>query len=220
MTLYILNYNNYFNRQVKKEDNVAAYLPYVVTKVEHVSFNPADGVHTTQIINQYTSGDYLVCSEDDTNVTSRWFILEAGRMRQGQYNLVLKRDNVADHLDTILDAPAFIEKGMLEDDDPMIVNDEGMQTNKVKIRETLLKDETKIPWIVGYINKDQGDKEILISADETYKDVLSLGDLEAATGIPAEVLSSHLSKDEEAKTPLYATKEIKFYYGLKKVSSM
>ena len=215
MTLYILSYNNYFNRQVKVLSKIEDYTPYVKQKIEHVSFNPNDGISTTQIVNAYSVGDYLVCSENDVDVDSRWFIIEASRTRQGQYNLKLKRDSIADNLEDIKDAPMFVEKAMLEDDDPMIVNDEGMQTNKVKIREILLKDSSEVPWIVGYISKKQGDKTIKVLEDAAYEEVLSLGELEAATGISAEVLSSHLSKDDEERSPLYVTKNIKFYYGYK-----
>ena len=220
MTLYVLSYNNYFNRKVMVLSDIAACEPYVKQKIEHVSFNPNDGVTASQIVNSYSEGDYLVCSEDDKTIESRWFILEADRTRQGQYNLQLKRDSIADNLEAVKSAPLFVEKAMLEDDDPMIVNDEGMQTNKVKIREILLKDASKVPWIVGYISKKQGDKTIKVSEDAAYEEVLSLGELEAATGISADVLSSHLSKDDEERSPLYVTKNIKFYYGLKKVSSM
>ena len=220
MTLYILSYNNYFNRQVKVLSKIEDYAPYVKQKIEHVSFNPNDGISTAQIVNSYTVGDYMVCSENDVDVDSRWFIIEASRTRQGQYNLKLKRDSIADNLEDIKDAPMFVEKAMLEDDDPMIVADEGVSLNKVKTREVLLKDTSNVPWIVGYISKKQGDKQIEVSEDAAYEEVLSLGELEAATGISAEVLSSHLSKDDEERSPLYVTKSMKLYYGLKKVSSM
>lgn len=47
MTLYVLNYNNYYNRILKKEDTLSAYLDSnKVYELSGVNFNPNDGVNT------------------------------------------------------------------------------------------------------------------------------------------------------------------------------
>ena len=58
---------------------------------------------------------------------------------------------MADFYDDIIDAPAMIERGRLGAYDPYIFNDEGMRFNQIKQSETLLKDETQIPWVIGYL---------------------------------------------------------------------
>lgn len=61
---------------------------------------------------------------------------------------------VADHYDELLNAPMYIEKATITDvNDPAIFNTEGLTLNQIKKSETLLKDETNCPWIVGYIPK-------------------------------------------------------------------
>lgn len=159
MNLYYLHFNNYYNRIVKKFDTLSEYLtlPYydnVVT--ENIQFNPNDGVDTKQITNvpvgnEFTY-DYCVLADGNT-IVSRWFILYANRNRNGQYTLTLRRDMFVDSYEPVLDAPAFIEKATLRNNDPMIFNSENMTFNQIKKGETLLKDSTGCPWIVGYLNK-------------------------------------------------------------------
>lgn len=99
------------------------------------------------------------------NPDSRWFILEAVKQRTGQYLVNLKRDVIADNIDSIEDAPMFVEKGTLADSDPMIYNDEGMIFNKIKIEESLIRgtsfgsyvgssNKLTSAWVVGYVTKD------------------------------------------------------------------
>lgn len=159
MNLYYLHFNNYYNRIVKKFDTLAEYLvlPYydnVVTN--NIAFNPNDGVSTTQVANVPVGNaftyDYAILA-DGNNIVSRWFILDAKRNLNGQYRLSLKRDLFADSYEPVLDAPAFIEKATLGANDPMIFNSEDMTFNQIKQSETLLKDSSGCPWIVGYLNK-------------------------------------------------------------------
>lgn len=148
-----------------------------------INFNPNDGVVTEQVIgnvDQLDSGnpldwendgspDYIVCyktvpgtiivdgEEVETavdQIVSRWFVLESVRTRAGQYKLALKRDVIADHLEQILSNPCFVEKGYVSTSNPLIFNEEGVGFNEIKQGETMLKDETGIPWIVLYIAKN------------------------------------------------------------------
>lgn len=160
MNLYYLHFNNYYNRIVKKFDTLAEYLtlPYydnVLTA--SIAFNPNDGVQTKQVANvpvgnEFTY-DYCILAEGN-DIISRWFILDAKRNLNGQYSLSLKRDLFADSYEPVLDAPAFIEKATLDFNDPMIFNSEEMTFNQIKTSETLLKDNSNCPWIVGYLEKN------------------------------------------------------------------
>lgn len=157
MNLYLLTYNNYYNRIIKKEDNLADYLPYVIdSPIVNVNFNPNDDVNAEQIINwNLTTPDYLLAVNPTGNeIVSRWFVMDSKRLRNGQYKITLKRDVVADNFNEIIEAPCFIEKATLNNDDPAIFNNENMGFNQIKTSETLLKDETESAWVVGYVPRD------------------------------------------------------------------
>lgn len=61
---------------------------------------------------------------------------------------------MADWWDQIAAAPVFLEKGWLAANDPAIFNSESLTFNQIKTKERLLKDESGIPWIIGYYAKD------------------------------------------------------------------
>ena len=181
LNLYYLHFNNYYNRIIKRFNTLSEYLvsPYydgVVT--ENAAFNPNDSVETTMIINQADFDyDYMVAGTT-TNIVSRWFVMEAIRKRNGQYELKLRRDMMSDSYDQVIDAPAFIEKATLPQNDPMIFNKEDMTFNQIKTSETLLKDETGSAWVVGYIPRDA------FKTNETINTTLTLtgaADYEYAT---------------------------------------
>ena len=153
MRILLLKYNNYFNRAVKKEDSLSGYAAASERHAyfDGINFKPADSVSTTQIANIDSdwTPDYLV-TEDMT----RWFVLECRTIRQGQVELTLRRDVLADFEDAYMDAPALIERGPLRADSPFIYNKERFSFNQIKRSETLLKDETGTAWIVGYVSTD------------------------------------------------------------------
>ena len=165
MNLYIYSYNNYYNRIVKKETSLKDYEPYLVYgPVTGVyGFTQGDGVNTNQLIGSNAQmysgeGDYLIAHDPQTNkIDSRWFIIDCNRTRDGQWQLTLHRDLVVDYYDEVIDAPCFIEKATLRQDDKLIFNNEEMSFNQIKTKETLLKDKSEIPWIVGYYEKDLKD---------------------------------------------------------------
>lgn len=162
MTLYFLRYNNYYNRMVKKEDSLEGYLGYAVGSplTGCINWNPNDGCDTEQVVNSFTwdtfeNPDYVVVVNDANEIDSRWFVIENTRLRNGQMKLLLHRDVVVDNYQAILEAPMFIEKATpLSTNDPAIYNKENMDFNQIKVGETLLKDETGVPWVVGYIPRD------------------------------------------------------------------
>lgn len=166
-TLYLLHYNNYYNRIVKKEDTLEAYQQYVIgDPIQNVNFIPNDFINTEQIVNwQDEDPDYLIVADEDNNIVSRWFVVDTLRTRAGQLRLTLHRDLVVDFYSNIINAPCFIEKATLNNSDPMIFNSEDMTFNQIKTSETTLKDETESAWVVGYIPKDSLQNNTTVNAD-------------------------------------------------------
>ena len=165
--LYLLQYNQFYNKIVKREKTLENYLPYVVYSSEdyqlsNTAFNPSDGINTKHIVNTADSAyDYLLVTDEEGNIQSRWFVVEADYERgQGvrvsaQYSLSLHRDLLADYYDDVISAVTFVEKAYLPSvDNPLIYNSEGFQCNQIKTRETLLKDATNTPWVVCYVGRD------------------------------------------------------------------
>lgn len=184
-TLYLLNYNNYYNRLVKKEETLQDYADYIVSTQQNINFNPGDGVDTTQIVStlEGTHPDYLIVA-DGQDIVSRWFIVDAPRLRSGQYQLELHRDGVADEYENVVNAPCFIEKATLDSADPMIFNKEDMTYNQIKTEQTLLQEQNEIidGWIVGYVADDflnNQDKPVsfeipqLVNSDLTYAEIVA-----------------------------------------------
>lgn len=156
-SVFIFKYNNYQNRQLKRSDVLGGYGGYVYLETGNsVNFNPSDGVTTSWVAGRqshpyYGNGDYLIYSEDNTNISSRWFITEQTRNLYGQYKCTLRRDVVAEYWQEIIGSPMFIEKATIDDNSPFIYNREDITVNQIKQGpDHLIKDETGIPWICGY----------------------------------------------------------------------
>lgn len=173
-TVLIYTYNNYYNRKFKKHDNLADYaagLVYTETG-NALNFNPNDGVNTTFVAgrqnNPYsTDGDYLIYTEDNVNIKSRWFIIESRKNRQGQSILTLRRDVIADYYDNIISDKMFIRKATVAENSPFIINQEPIAVNQIKKSEFELKDDSRMAWIVGFIDRNafnNGDLTIISSA--------------------------------------------------------
>ena len=86
MRLYLLHYNNYYNRKLKVLTSLSSYVSYAVSNtvpyVTETNFNPNDGVMTEQIIGSgsvpwtYGDPDYIVAANDNgTQIVSRWYVL-------------------------------------------------------------------------------------------------------------------------------------------------
>lgn len=180
--LFLRGFNNYFNRKVKLystlndyRTNSSSYIDY-----SNINFNPNDGVATELVIGGPTqlegnnilawdtigSPDYAICYDNNT-IISRWFVIETNRTRNGQYSVGLKRDTIADNYNKVMDAPCFIEKGIINDSsNSLIFNNENMTYNQIKTEisgnifdkdnfgDVILMDESKSAWVVGYIPRD------------------------------------------------------------------
>jgi pentose-5-phosphate-3-epimerase len=162
MKIYLLHFNNYYNRQVKRFTTLSGYLPYVIGEPRtEMNFKPNDNVNTSLIQNnldEYHLPDYLIAEDETTGSFTRWFVLECVRLRGGQYNLSLRRDLIAENLEETLRCPCYVEKATLNKEDPMIVNDEQFPVNQIKKREIALFDYTYSPWIVQYLPSDLRNK--------------------------------------------------------------
>ena len=178
-SIFIYNYNNYYNRKVKKEDALIGYGSPVYTESStNLNFNPNDGVTTAfvagRVSNSYNGrGDYLIYSEDNTSITSRWFVLEATRARKGQYNLVLRRDVIVDNYDAVMNSTAFISNGTVTDDNPLIYNQEPITTNQIKTSEQPIKDDTGVAWVVGYVSRSAEAKNITMDVTTIIPDFVT-----------------------------------------------
>lgn len=186
--LFLKNFNNYFNRTVKRLEAVSDYLDAVDSdgsaSFAGINFVPGDGVSTTQVMNWVDKWlpDYLVVSYDAGEIDSRWYVVESKRLRNGQYQFTLKRDTVADFLEQIGNAKAYVVRGTLSADNPLIYNPEGISFNQVKKNEYIIGDQssrytnglslpspfTRIPskYVVGYFGRDNFREatEITVSA--------------------------------------------------------
>ena len=176
MNLYIYKYNNYYNRIVKFEDSLTDYGEPIHVLQDCKDFTPGDGVNTVHIfgshlINYNGSGDYLIVTDENNNILSRWFIIDTNFSRQVQWNITMHRDLVVDYYESIINAPCFIEKATLLENDSLIFNREGMTVNQIKSNETLLQDETKSAWLVGYVSRQstaEGQNPTPLSASIKY----------------------------------------------------
>ena len=103
MKLYSFKYNNYSNRLVKKLSTIAEYkaVDSSYKLINNISFNPNDGVNTTQLV-PFIPGDYIIITDNSDTILSRWFVIEAKRERTGQYTLTLRRDLIVDNYYNII----------------------------------------------------------------------------------------------------------------------
>lgn len=170
--IYCISYNNYFNRTVKREERLAAYLGANNENVRYTeanfNFNPADGANTAITVGRSENpandyGDYLLVVENG-EIASRWFILDEDRIRGKQYKLNLRRDIVVDYYEQVLASTAFIEKGLPNEDSALIFNSEGISLNQIKKGETPLIDDSKMAWICGFVDREIAAKTISINS--------------------------------------------------------
>lgn len=154
---YLLNFNNYYNREYKKLYNINDYLDYMKSYWTNVNFNPGDGITTTIPVNYDGEVNYLVLTDDAVPgligqevIVSRWFIIESKFTRMGQRVLTLRRDILVDY-SSMATATVFAERGYVPNTSSLIYNSEGNSYNQIKKSEKLIKDESESAWLVGYL---------------------------------------------------------------------
>lgn len=162
-TLYFLQYNNYYDRVSKVEESLSEYMDHVIYTLDSVNFNPNDSVETVvpaiPLNVETLPADYLLVVESGL-IKSRWFIMEAKRKLTGVWDFTLHRDVIADYRDKIMNMPCLVEKGIVNEQDNTIFNNENMTYNQIKQSETLIKDKSDCQWIVGYYARLDGNKAI------------------------------------------------------------
>ena len=172
-TIYLLQMQHgYFDRVIDRMETIDEYVAAASNYfVDNRNFDPGNDITTNIVIGKNDTnaitfnGNYLLVTGsriekiDGVNTTvtfiiSRWWVLDQKRTRGGQYSLSLKRDVIADHLDIVENAPCFIEKATIRDfSNPLIFNKEDIQFNQIKTKETFLKDDSMMSWIIGYVDR-------------------------------------------------------------------
>ena len=173
-TCYLLNFNNYYNREFKRLLNINDYLDYMKYSWTNVNFNPGDGITTTIPVNYDGEVNYLVLTDNAVPgmvgvevIVSRWFIIESKFTRMGQRVLTLRRDVLVDY-STMATATVYAERGYVPNTNNLIFNSEGNSYNQIKKKESILKDGSASPWLVGYLASNvfaDGDKTIEVQTD-------------------------------------------------------
>lgn len=169
--LHLLNYNNYYNRIVKKESSLSDYQGYQVKYngqatdpygntaiIVDVNFIPGNFVDAVQTVNWRGDIPNYVLVVDDEVITSRWYVVGSRRTREGQLMLLLHRDLVVDFYPNLMSdrTSIFVEKATIPSSNDLIFNSEDMTFNQIKTKEILLKDDTKCPWIILYGARNNG----------------------------------------------------------------
>lgn len=180
MNLYLYkNFNNYYNRMVKRYETTDGYEDYYLCQEPNINFNPNDYMTTIQIVNDKDAcqADYAIIENENYDIDSRWFVIETKRKRANQWELTLRRDILADNWDQIKEAKAYIYKGQVDYGNPLLWNSEGLQLNQIKQRELLLSGEiqNRTPWIVGYVAANVQKKEYEMKVEYTGYDYLGWG---------------------------------------------
>lgn len=163
--LLLEKFNNYFNRIIKWSQftTVANYTNYqdenhnyyIYNSTKSTNFNKNDNITATHVFNDDISPDYLLWIDETTGaIVSRWFVLRYTHLSGKQFKAFLKRDLICDYINQILYSEAFIEKGYVENSDPAVYNKEDITVNQIKTSETILRDDSKTSWIVGFLAQD------------------------------------------------------------------
>ena len=173
--LYFYNYNNYYNRIVKKEVNLLAYGTPTHT-IDKANFYEADGVNANHTVNIPTTSpdifnaNYLLVLDDSYNIKSRWFVTEVDHNRNRQYLLSLRRDLIVDFYDSVIDnSPVLIEKALVDKNNPLIFNSEGFDFNQIKKEEILLQDNSAVQWAIIYTAKNVASTSVTVKLDQNSK---------------------------------------------------
>lgn len=184
-TLILLNYNNYYNRRLRYHDRIEDYYndshTIQIAQIDSYNFKPNDGITTTLTGIPFDPFDfgtpnYAIYLDDFGSIQSRWFIIDVRRVRENRYDCELKRDILADAYTVILDSPAMIRRALPRVNDPTLYKKEFGNLNQIKTSQTSLKDESGVPWIIGYIDRALASKTIT-SASETYPVIATYDEL-------------------------------------------
>lgn len=166
-SLYLLHYNNYYNRKLKKYNSLSEYSNFLVkcngqyvdqngnqSIVQNVNFYEGNLVDTVQVVNWGGEApDYLVVANENQTIKSRWFVTDALRTTGGQLKLTLLRDVCADYKEQIMQSKCFVQKGFVPSSNPLVFNNEDMTYNQIKKGEYILKNALNMPWLILYLSR-------------------------------------------------------------------
>lgn len=159
-TVYFYKFNNYYNRIIKRYDTIAQYTANgtLLGSQANCNFVHGDGVNSSftwnKLVTDTDSPDYVVVEDYKGNI-SRWFVVNSFKSRDRQDILTLRRDVIADFYSDIVEfSPCLIRRGYVPQNNPLIFNDEGVQYNKIKQDEILIKDESNCSYIVGFFSNN------------------------------------------------------------------
>lgn len=222
---FLEKFNNYFNRKIIKYNSIDDYLEHSnnsfipldgTGNISLFNFDPNDNVMTAIVCNDVPfDPDYFLLIDKQQNIKQRWFVIEQKRNRQGQWLYTLKRDVISDNINSLIKAPIFVQKGMLSEDDPFILNSEGMDFNQVKKSEFLLKDLTESSWIVCYLAKSLSATNINVDtkSEAITPDYVTLTEIANELGIAESDLASALNINPGDTNVLTITKENQIEYS-------
>lgn len=234
-------FNNYFNRRIIRYDLAEEYFIHQnENQKNYYTFNanfiPNDGITTEHIVNAQAitwNPDYCLIIDAENNIYQRWFVIDSVRTTMGQYKLSLKRDTISDYYTEAINAPCFVEKATLSDNNPLIYNTENFTVNQIKQKEEFLKDRTNTPWIVGYLSNGDLDLSVLDGAtpypssgaaveyytfdvpDKAIENATSVVDFYAALNIDPSVVNLNGNKASSGiplKETTLATKNTERYF--------
>ena len=216
-------FNNYFNRKVIKYETLSDYqdnsedffIPETTEgEMKPFDFNPSDNVTTEIIVNDVPfDPDYFLLLDEEQNIVQRWYVLEQKRNRQGQWQYFLRRDVIVDNLNSLRNAPVFIQKAWLDDGNPLILNDEGMNFNRIKTSETLLKDFSGSAWYVAYLSKNKGGTQINLQIPAgKVEGAVNLSDIANAMSISEAYLISLLNFNNDQVVPSRFVKRVGIHF--------
>lgn len=165
--IYYLNFNNRFNRKIKRYDTIESYEPYIVGSSQKENFKWHDEMRTTITANIDEVPNYCLICDENNIIVGRWFVIDGVYNRGNQYTLTLERDTIADYYWQLMNLPMYVQRGTIRDiNDPSIYIKQG-NFNQIKKKEVPIRDQTRIPWVVGYINRDTPNTDV----STTFADV-------------------------------------------------
>lgn len=165
--IWIISWTSYPSRRVRRKETLDEYKSasedsYLLAS--EYNFNEGDGMSTACVFSDNPettdrfSGNYVLVISQDGSIASRWFVMGVDRTTlwgSNQCKAYLRRDVVADKLSNLLNAKAFIEKGTIQSSsNPFIWNKEEGTFNQIKKEEALIKDESAVSWLIGYVPQD------------------------------------------------------------------
>ena len=170
MTFYFLNYYSYDSRKHSRYGTeLSQYLsadnnPIIYEDL--ININWGDGVNAyipcINLPNDDMLGlgkNYLVVVNNNSTIHSRWYVMESGYTMKGQYQITLRRDLIADHLDKLVSTKCMINRGWLLTGDKRLYKPEGFQFNQVKTRQVPLyyggEGTKNLRFIVAYLAKNR-----------------------------------------------------------------